>query len=202
MSGGAEIHPEYTREGVGIGERNLTIATRLGAAAQAFFFVSFLFAFFYLRALNTAGRWNLHHLHPSKAYGIAILVCVLGSAGATWLAAWSARGANLAVWRAGIGAAILLALAAIGLQCAQFANLGFGPGEGSYASVFVGWTGVIAINILAVVYWLTTLLTETFNPRGRSLRLLRASGEAAGVYWGTLALIELTAFILLYLVAS
>jgi heme/copper-type cytochrome/quinol oxidase subunit 3 len=199
---GAEIHPEYTREGVGIGERNLAIATRLGAAAQAFFFVSFLFAFFYLRALNTAGRWNLHHLHPSRAYGIAILVCVLGSAGATWLAAWSARGPNLALWRVGIGAAILLALAAIGLQCAQYANLGFGPGEGSFASVFVGWTGLIAVNILGVVYWLTTLLAETLNPRGRSLPLLRASGEAAGVYWGTLALIELTAFILLYVVGS
>jgi heme/copper-type cytochrome/quinol oxidase subunit 3 len=202
MSGGAEIHPDYTREGVGIGERNLAIATRLGAAAQAFFFVSFLFAFFYLRALNTAGRWNLHHLHPSRAYGIAILVCVLGSAGATWLAAWSARRQSLALWRVGTGAAILLALAAIGLQCAQYANLGFGPGEGSFASVFVGWTGLIAINILGVVYWLTTLLAETLNPRGRSLSLLRASAEAAGVYWGTLALIELTAFILLYVVGS
>jgi heme/copper-type cytochrome/quinol oxidase subunit 3 len=127
---------------------------------------------------------------------------VLGSAGATWLAAWSARGQNLALWRVELGAAILLALAAIGLQCAQYANLGFGPGEGSFASVFVGWTGLIAVNILGVVYWLTTLLTETLNPRGRSLPLLRASGEAAGVYWGTLALIELTAFILLYVVGS
>jgi heme/copper-type cytochrome/quinol oxidase subunit 3 len=200
MSGGAEIHPEYTREGVGIGERNLAIATRLGAAAQAFFFVSFLFAFFYLRALNTAGRWNLHHLHPSRAYGIPILVCVLGSAGATWLAAWSARGPNLALWRVGMGTAILLALAALALQCAQYANLGFGPFDGSFASVFVGWTGLLAVNILGVVYWLTTLLAETLNPRGRSLPLLRASAEAAGVYWGTLALIELTAFILLYVV--
>src|SRR6478735_8992451 len=104
MSGGAEIHPEYTREGVGIGERNLTIATRLGAAAQAFFFVAFLFAFFYLRALNTAGRWNLHHLHPSRAYGIAILVCVLGSAGATWLAVWSAGQPTPLRWRLAIAA--------------------------------------------------------------------------------------------------
>jgi heme/copper-type cytochrome/quinol oxidase subunit 3 len=201
MSGGAEIHPEYTREGVGIGERNLAIATRLGAAAQAFFFVSFLFAFFYLRALNTAGRWNLHHLHPSRAYGIAILVCVLGSVAATWLAAWSARGPNLALWRVGIGAAILLALAALGVQCAQYANLGFGPGDGSFASVFVGWTGLLAVNILGVVYWLTTLLSETLRPRGRSVPLLRASANAVGVYWGTLGLIALIAFILLYVVA-
>src|SRR2546422_11683133 len=108
---GAEIHPDYALEHVGVGERNLAIATRLAAAGQAFFFVAFLFAFFYLRALNTAGRWNLHHLHPSRAYGIAILVCVLGSVGGTWLAAWSARASNPQLWRVGSGGAILLALA-------------------------------------------------------------------------------------------
>jgi heme/copper-type cytochrome/quinol oxidase subunit 3 len=201
MTTGAHTRPDYVLEGVGVSERNLAIATRLGAAAQAFFFVAFLFAFFYLRALNTAGRWNLHHLHPSRAYGIAILVCVLGSAGATWLAAWSAREPNPMLWRLGIGAAILLALAALGLQCAQYANLGFGPGDGSFPSVFVGWTGLIAVNILGVVYWLTTLLAETLRRGGRSLPLLRASAEAAGVYWGTLGLIEIAAFILLYVVA-
>ena len=201
MAGGAEVHPEYALEGVGIGERNLAIATRLAAAAQAFFFVSFLFAFFYLRALNTAWRWNLHHLHPSRGYGIAILVCVLGSVAATWLAAWSARVSNTGLWRVGGGAAILLALAALGLQCAQYANLGFGPGDGSVASVFVGWTGLIAVNILGVVYWLTTLVAESLRAGGRSLPLLRASAEAAGVYWATLGLIEIVAFILLYVVA-
>jgi heme/copper-type cytochrome/quinol oxidase subunit 3 len=201
MTGGVEIHPDHALEHVGVGERNLAIATRLGAAGQAFFFVAFLFAFFYLRALNTAGRWNLHHLHPSRAYGIAILVCIVGSAAATWLAAWSARVPNPLLWRVGIGAAILLALAALGLQCAQYANLGFGPGDGSFASVFVGWTGLIAVNILGVLYWLTTLLAESLRARGRSLNLLRASAEAAGVYWVTLGLIEVVAFILLYVVA-
>jgi heme/copper-type cytochrome/quinol oxidase subunit 3 len=201
MASGAEIHPDYALEGVGVGERNLAIATRLAAAGQAFFFVAFLFAFFYLRTLNTAGRWNLHHLHPSRAYGIAILVCVLGSVAATALAAWSARGPTPVLWRVGLGAAILLALAALGLQCAQYANLGFGPGDGSFASVFVGWTGVIAVNILGVLYWLTTLLAETLRRGGRSLPLLRASAEAAVVYWGTLGLVEIAAFILLYVVA-
>jgi heme/copper-type cytochrome/quinol oxidase subunit 3 len=201
MATGAGIHPDYALEHVGVGERNLAIATRLVAAGQAFFFVAFLFAFFYLRALNTAGRWNLHHLHPSRAYGIAILVCVLGSVAATWLAAWSARGPDQFLWRVGAGAAILLALAALGLQCAQYANLGFGPGDGSFASVFVGWTGLIAANMLGVVYWLTTLLAETLRARGRSLTLLRAPAEAVGVYWATLGLIELAAFILLYVVA-
>jgi heme/copper-type cytochrome/quinol oxidase subunit 3 len=200
MASGA-IVPDYALEDVSISERNLAIATRLIAAGQAFFFVAFLFAFFYLRALNTGGRWNLHHLQPSRAYGIAILLCVAASVASVWLAAWSTRGRNVTLWRAGASAGLLFALAAVGLQCAQFANLGFGPGDGSFASVFVGWTGLLAVNFLGVVYWLTSLFAETFRAAGRPLELMRAPAEALGVYWGVLGLIEVTAFILLYFVA-
>jgi heme/copper-type cytochrome/quinol oxidase subunit 3 len=80
-------------------------------------------------------------------------------------------------------------------------NLGFGPGDGSFAAVFVGWTGLIAANVLGVLYWLWSLLAETLNRRGRALPLLRGSVEAAAVYWGTLGLVEIAAFILLYFAA-
>jgi heme/copper-type cytochrome/quinol oxidase subunit 3 len=201
MTTGAEIHPDYAREDMTVGERNLTIATWLFAASQAFFFVAFLFAFFYLRALNTAGRWNVHDLQPSRAYGTAILVCILASVTATWVAFWAAGTANLRAWWVAGGAAILLALAALVVQCVQYVNLGFGPGDGSFASVFVGWTGLIALNILGIVYWLTTLVAGTLGEKGRSLELARVSAEAAAVYWGVLGVVELAAFILLYFVS-
>jgi heme/copper-type cytochrome/quinol oxidase subunit 3 len=201
MASGMDIHPEWELEDAGIGDRNITVATWLGASGQAFFFVAFLFAFFYLRALNTAGRWNHHDLSPSRGYGAAVLVCVLASVAATWLGVSSARRSNQQLWRLGIGGAILLAVAAIVVQSVQYVNLGFGPGDGSFAAVFVGWTGLIAANILGVVYWLVTLLAETLNSRGRSLPLLRGSADGVGVYWSTLGLIELVAFILLYFVA-
>jgi hypothetical protein len=95
MTSGTEVRPEYAFEDVAVGDRNLIVATRLGAAAQAFFFVSFLFAFFYLRALNTDGRWNHHDLQPSRAYGTAILVCVLGSVAGTGC------GGSACWWRSG-----------------------------------------------------------------------------------------------------
>jgi heme/copper-type cytochrome/quinol oxidase subunit 3 len=201
MASGTEVRPEYAYEDVAVGDRNLAIGARLGAAGQAFFFISFLFAFFYLRALNTNGRWNHHDLQPSRAYGTVILVCILGSVAATWLAAWSAREPNAGLWRIGMIAAIGLAIAALVVQAVQYVNLGFGPGDGSFAAVFVGWTGLIAANVLGVVYWLWTLLAETLNRRGRALPLLRGSAEAAAVYWGTLGLVEIAAFILLYFVA-
>src|SRR5205807_8477281 len=98
---------------------NIRTGSRLWAAAQAFFFLAFFFAFLYLRALNTNGLWRgwpHHHPNPSLAFGIAILICVLASAAV-------ARGAVLigpAMWRLTASAALLLTLAAIGLQAAQF----------------------------------------------------------------------------------
>jgi heme/copper-type cytochrome/quinol oxidase subunit 3 len=200
MTAGADIRPDYAVEDFTIPARNIAVVSQLGAAAQAFFFVAFLFAFFYLRALNTAGRWNLHHLHPSRAYGVAILVCVIASVAATWAGARSTRTVNVPLWRAGLAAAILLALAAIGLQSAQYANLGFGPGDGSFASVFLGWTGLYLVNVLVVVYWLTTLLTESFNRLGRPLELIRPTAEGLTLYWSVLGVVELAAFLLLYIV--
>jgi heme/copper-type cytochrome/quinol oxidase subunit 3 len=201
VSSEAEIYPDYTREEFAVSARNIAAAAWLGAAGQAFFFVAFLFAFFYLRALNTNGRWNVHHIHPSRGYGVAILVCVLGSIAACGYGAWVTRSPNTLAWRLALGAAIVLALAAIGLQAAQYPNLSFGPGEGGFASVFFGWTGLFALNVLAVVYWLVSMLAETLNPAGRTLELIRPTAESLTLYWGVLGLIEILAFILLYLVA-
>src|SRR5947209_9194295 len=117
--------------------RNIRVGSRIWAASQAFFFLAFFFAFLYLRALNTDGLWRgwpHHHPNPSLAFGIAILICVLASAAV-------ARGAVLiapAMWRLTASAALLLTLAAVGLQAAEFSSLGFGPTDAAYASVFVG----------------------------------------------------------------
>src|SRR5438046_8247545 len=97
--------------------RNIRTGSRIWAASEAFFFLAFFFAFLYLRALNTNGLWRgwpHHHPSPSLAFGIAILLCVVGSAAI-------ARGAVLVapkLWRTTEWAALALVLAAVGLQCA------------------------------------------------------------------------------------
>jgi heme/copper-type cytochrome/quinol oxidase subunit 3 len=187
--------------------RNLRVGSRLWAASIAFFFIAFLFAFFYLRALNSNGLWRgwahiskTHHTsgpNPSLAFGVAILICVLASAAV-------ARGAVLlapALWRIAIGVSILLALAAVGLQAAQFSSLGFGPTDGGYASVFVGWTGLFVLFLLGTVYWLGTVLGDNVRRVEIVPGLHAASVEAVSFVLGVLALVELAAFILLYIVA-
>src|SRR5438477_11629347 len=178
--------------------RNIRVGSRLWAASQAFFFVSFFFAFLYLRALNTNGLWRgwpHHHPSPSLPFGVAILLCVLGSAAV-------ARGAVLVapeMWRVTTWAALVLALAAVGLQSAQFSSLGFGPTDAAYASVFVGWSGLFALFLLGTSYWLVTVIGDV--RRVGSLPEVRAAMvDGAGFVLLVLAGVEIAAFILLYIV--
>jgi heme/copper-type cytochrome/quinol oxidase subunit 3 len=178
--------------------RNIRVGSRIWAASQAFFFLAFFFAFLYLRALNTNGLWRgwpPHHPSPSIAFGIAILICVLGSAAI-------ARGAVLVapeMWRMTAWAALVLALAAIGLQCAQFSSLGFGPTDAAYASVFVGWSGLFTVFLLGTCYWLVTVIGDV--TRAGSLPVVRAAAvDGVGFVMLVLAGIEIAAFILLYIV--
>jgi heme/copper-type cytochrome/quinol oxidase subunit 3 len=96
---------------------------------------------------------------------------------------------------------VLAGLAAVVVQLVQYTNLGFGAGDGSFASVFVGWTVLLTVNVLAVVYWLWILLAESLGRVGRTPELIRPSAEALALYWSVLGVIEVTAFILLYVVA-
>src|SRR5438132_1055694 len=177
--------------------RNIHVASRIWAAVQAFFFLAFFFAFLYLRALNTNGLWRgWPHLHPSPsmAFGVAILICVLGSAGI-------ARAAALAgprLWRLGTVAALVLSLSAVGLQAAQFSSLGFGPTDAAYASVFVGWTGLFALFLLGTAYWLATVIADV-SRAGPEPAFQAAAIEAVSFVLIVLAGIEIAAFIPLYL---
>src|SRR5947208_5579121 len=178
--------------------RNIQVGSRVWAASQAFFFLAFFFAFLYLRALNTNGLWRgwpHHHPSPSIAFGVAILICVLGSAAI-------ARSAVLVapkLWSATEWAALALVLAAVGLQCAQFSSLGFGPTDAAYASVFVGWSGLFTVFLLGMCYWLATVIGDVTRAGG--VPVVRAAAvEGAGFVLLVLAGVEIAAFILLYVV--
>ena len=179
--------------------RNIRVGSRIWAASQSFFFLAFFFAFVYLRALNTNGLWRgwpHHHPSPSMAFGVAILICVLGSAAI-------ARGAVLvapAMWRVTAWAALFLALAAIGLQCAQFSSLGFGPTDAAYASVFVGWTGLFTLTLVGTVYWLATVVGDVSRVGETALAVRAAAVDGVSFVLLVLAGVEIAAFILLYIV--
>jgi heme/copper-type cytochrome/quinol oxidase subunit 3 len=180
-------------------ERNMAVGARIWAASLAFFFVAFLFAFFYLRALDSNGKWNQHDLNPGQGWGLPILLCVLASVALYAVAVQSLTHGG-GFWRIGSGAALGLGVAALVLQSVQYTQLSFGPSDGGYASVFVGWTGLYAVFVLGTMYWLETQVAQTVREGDSALPLIRPSAEALRLSWIVLGAVGLVAYILLYLV--
>src|SRR5207302_8939278 len=60
--------------------RNLVSASYLLAGATAFFFIAFVFAYFYLRSLNSAGMWKPKGVDASVAWGTVVVACYAASA--------------------------------------------------------------------------------------------------------------------------
>jgi heme/copper-type cytochrome/quinol oxidase subunit 3 len=192
--------PPDTAEPPEVFERNMAVGARILAAGFAFFFVAFLFAFFYLRALDSNGKWNQHHLKPGQGWGVPILICVLASVVVYAMAVRSLQRGELRVWRLAAGAGLLLGLAALVLQAVEYTQLSFGPGDGGFASVFVGWTGLYAVFALGMMYWLETQLAQTIREGEPALPVVRPSAEALRLNWAVLGAVALIAYILLYLV--
>jgi len=196
-----EVHaPIDATEPPEVFARNIAVGSRIWAGGIAFFFVSFLFAFFYLRALDSNGKWNQHDLNPGQGWGVPILVAVVASVLATaWAVRSIVRGEGSS-WRLGAGAALTLGLAAIVIQAVAYTQISFGPADGGYAAVFFGWTGLFATFTLGMMYWLETQLAQTIREGDATLPLVRPSAEALLLTWATLGVVEVVAYVLLYLV--
>jgi heme/copper-type cytochrome/quinol oxidase subunit 3 len=203
-SASAPTHPGVELEPPEWQPRALWVSARLLCGVAAFFFISFVFAYFFLRALDTNGKWKIGAVNPSLGLGIAILVVLLASAVAMRAAATRHE---LAV-RAG-AAALALALLAVVLQVIEWTTLGFGPASGAYASVFIGWTAFYAVFALACAYWIETQVATVWRRRKEGIEatpaqvltdtdVVAAGLEACSFFWTFYVFIGVVAFVLLY----
>jgi heme/copper-type cytochrome/quinol oxidase subunit 3 len=187
---------------------NLNVGVRLFSSAVAFVFVAFVFAFFYLRAVNSNGLWRPAHVNPAAGVGIAMLVCVVGAAGLFLFARRSLAAGSREGWLAGISLALVLGIAAVVVQVLQYTNFGFNPESGGYASVFVGWTAMFLFFWIGAIYWLETFLAQSVRRAPepveseitRPLAVMGPSADACIIYLSLMAGIEVVAYVLLYLV--
>lgn len=200
--------------------RNISVGVRLLAAALVSFFGAFLFSFFYLRELDARHVWRPAGVNVPLGTGIAICACIVVSALITAAGVWALRERGERTWSIAAIPAHLLAVAALGIQCWQWANLGFGPGSGAWATVFIGWTGFYTgVGLLSALYWRHTTLATYFRHRNVSAEGLivsvagqpgsergfraRMSPEVSSFafYWYFLACVQVVTFVLLYVVA-
>jgi heme/copper-type cytochrome/quinol oxidase subunit 3 len=146
---------------------NITVGTRLFAAANVSFYGAFLFVYTYLRERDPGAVWRPSIVKVPLGTGIAVLACILGAAAFTWIAGMVHQRSGEAAWRSFALISQLLMLAALGVQCYQFAVLPFGPGSGAYASTFIAWTGFFAgFGMLGLIGWAQTILSSSIRYRG------------------------------------
>ena len=169
-SASAPTHPEIELEPPEWQPRALWVGARQLCGAMAFFQISFVFAYFYLRSQDPNNDWKIGTVKPSLGLGIVIVLLLLASAGA--LRAAATRPALTVTAGA---AALGLALLSIVLQVFDWTTLGFGPASGGYASVFVGWTAFYAVGTLACAYWIETQVATAWRRRRHGVAITPAA---------------------------
>ena len=203
--------------------RNLNSAAHLLASATAFFFLAFLFAYFYLRSLNSDHLWRPKHVDPSLTLGTLVMALTVASAVIVRLGLADHRAGRRPQWRLKGTVALAAGIVAVVLQVVEWTTAGFGPADGGYASVFVGWTAFNVFFVIGTLIWLENLLATAIRYRkiqsgapapgeasgdpGRAghdiadpLSLVRQGLEGLSFYWTFLAGLGVVAWVILFLV--
>jgi heme/copper-type cytochrome/quinol oxidase subunit 3 len=163
------------------------------------FFFGFVFAYFYLRSLDSNGLWRPPGVEPPSGYGIAIAAALVISAISFGYAARVARQGRSG-WVASSGLALVLGLFACAAQAVEYAHIPFGPQSGGYASVFFGWTVLYTVAILLALYRVEIAFAAGLRHRSREGAAVPEGFVPGAMYWGLLVAIGVLAWIVLYLV--
>ncbi|HEY3952807.1 MAG TPA: hypothetical protein VGM53_05485 [Streptosporangiaceae bacterium] len=192
----------------------LWTGTRLAIGGLSFLFGAFVFAYFYLRSLNSAGRWQGSGYHPpSMLWGTVIMFLVLVSAGVQYAGLQQIKAGNKRLWQIAGLTALFMGLAAVGLQIAELLYLPFWPGSSGFSSVFVGFYPVFLTILLVVMVWLETLLARSrFIPAillvetpptyedAYAVQRFQASLSSFTVIWNYLAVMALLFWVFFYVI--
>jgi heme/copper-type cytochrome/quinol oxidase subunit 3 len=136
--------------------------SRLAIGGLAFLFGSFAFAYFYLRSLNSSGRWanTLYHA-PSMLLGTVIMLLLLTSAGVHYYGLSMIKAGHKKTWQACGLTALVLGLGAVAAQIVELIYLPFPPGSSGFASCFTGFYPVFVVLLLSGLVWLEILLARS-----------------------------------------
>jgi len=177
---------------------------------------AFVFAFFYLRSLNSHGLWypsGKLATKPSLAEGTVIVALIVVSAALQWAGLSRIKAGGKSTWQTMALVATLLGFAAVVVQIIQLATLPFQPGASGLASVFVGTSAVFAVLVGATMIWLEMLVMRarqipeisfveqppTFD-QAAEVQRFQANLSAFTLFWNFLAIAAVVLWVLFYLV--
>jgi heme/copper-type cytochrome/quinol oxidase subunit 3 len=187
---------------------------RLAAGGLSFLFGAFIFAFFYLKSLNSHHLWHNPAVPAPKMWlGLLIMLLVVVSALVQTAVLQRIKAGKKLIWQQGAVVALVLGLAAVAFQIYQLTDLGFWPGSSGFASVFVGFYPVFLTLVFCVMVWLEILIMRSrpipeisfieqppTYAEAFSVQRFQAGLSAFTVIWNYLAVVALIAWILFYLV--
>jgi heme/copper-type cytochrome/quinol oxidase subunit 3 len=189
--------------------------SRLAVGGLTFAFGCFVFAYFYLRSLNSHGMWHPSGFKgPQEWAGGLIMALIVVSAAAQYAGLQRIKAGHKGAWMSAATLGLVLGLAAVGLQVWQLLNLPFFPGSAGFASVFVGATPVLLICVLAAMIWLEILIVRARSipeisfveqpptyAEAFGVQRFQANLSAFTVYWNYLAVVAIVFWVLFYLAA-
>jgi heme/copper-type cytochrome/quinol oxidase subunit 3 len=186
--------------------------SRLAMGGLSFLFGSFLFAYFYLRSVNSNHLWHPPGPRPHLWIGTLIMALIVASALGNSLLLQRIKAADKKTWQRGGIVALLFGLAAVALQIWQLLNLSFWPGSSGFASVFTGFYPVFLTIVLAVMIWLEILLVRGSKipeiafveqpptyAEAFTVQRFQASLSAFTAVWNYMAVVGILFWVLFYL---
>jgi len=186
--------------------------SRFAVGGLAFLYGCFAFAYFYLRSINSAGRWKGSGFHaPQMGYGVTILVLVLLSAIVQYVGLQRIKAGAKSAWQAAALVALLLGVAAVAVQIVQLLSLPFQPGSSGFSSVFTDTYPVLLVSWLGAMLWLEMLVMRVRPLTAMSfveqpptyaeafaVQRFQSSLSAFTLIWNFMAVVTLFYFLLFY----
>src|ERR1700727_554962 len=172
-SASAPLSPHIEPEPRGWQPRALWVAVRLWVGSVSFFFIAFVFAYFYLRSLDTNNGWKIGAVNPSIGLGLAGIV--LQFIEYTQLAFGAASGGYASVFFGWTATYAIFAVGCVYWMETQVASVWRARREGLKRPVREGVPA-------------------------DDLTLMRAGLDACSFFWAYYAAVGVVAFIILYLV--
>jgi heme/copper-type cytochrome/quinol oxidase subunit 3 len=186
--------------------------SRFAVGGLAFLYGCFAFAYFYLRSVNSSGRWKGSGFHaPQIGYGVTILVLVLLSALVQYVGLQRIKAGTKSAWQAAALVALLLGVAAVVVQIIQLLSLPFQPGSSGFSSVFTDTYPVLLVSWLGAMLWLEILVMRVrplapmsfveqppTYAEAFAVQRFQSSLSAFTLIWNFMAVVTLFFFLLFY----
>lgn len=189
--------------------------SRFAIGSLSFLYGAFVFSYFYLRSVNSSGRWEGSGYHaPQMGYGVAIFALVVVSAVVQYVGLTRIKAGAKGAWQGMALVALVLGLVAVALEIVQLLSLPFQPGSSGFSSVFTGFYPVMLVSWLGAMIWLEILIMRARSlpaisfveqpptyAEAFAVQRFQSSLSAFTLIWNFMAIVTIIFFILFYLVA-